>query len=67
MRRHADIRPVAAGRDEIDYDCFYSQEHHQGTSALSKPNFWVERLQLATGIADFHLPVDAALRIVDVG
>ena len=37
------------------------------TSALSKPNFWVERLQLATGIADFHLPVDAALRIVDVG
>ena len=39
----------------------------QGTpSALSQLDFRVERLEFTAGVADFHLPVDAALGGVGV-
>ncbi len=38
-----------------------------GTSALSQLDFRVERLEFTAGVADFHLPVDAALGGVGVG
>ena len=54
-----------------------SFEHHadrrrletnpRGPSALSQLDFRVEGLEFTAGVVDFHLPVDAALRGVDVG
>jgi hypothetical protein len=35
-------------------------------SALSNPDFRVEGLEFTAGVADSHLPVDSALRVVDV-
>jgi hypothetical protein len=35
-------------------------------SALSNPDFRVEGLEFTAGVADSHLPVDSALRAVDV-
>jgi hypothetical protein len=37
------------------------------TSALSQLNFGVDRFEFTAGIADLHLPIDAALGVVDVG
>src|SRR5713226_9382955 len=37
------------------------------TTALSQFNCRVNRLQFRSGVVDLHLPVDAALRGVDVG
>ncbi len=37
-----------------------------GTSALSNLDFGVHGLQLASGVVDFHLPVDAALSGIHV-
>src|SRR3954470_13886653 len=36
------------------------------SSALSHLDFGIDGLQFATGVFDFHLPVDAALGLVDV-
>ena len=36
------------------------------TSALSNLDFRVKGFQFATGVTDFHLPVDAALRVIDI-
>ena len=37
------------------------------SSALSQLDFRVNRLQFRSGVVDLHLPIDAALRGVDVG
>jgi hypothetical protein len=35
-------------------------------SAALQLNFGIDGLELAAGVIDFHLPIDAALRFVDV-
>ena len=35
-------------------------------SALSQLNFGIDRLEFASGIVNFHLPIDTALGTVDV-
>ncbi len=36
-------------------------------SALSALNFRVDGLEFISSVVDFHLPVDAALSVVDIG
>ena len=36
------------------------------TSALSQLDFGINGLQFASGVVDFHLPVDASLSLVDI-
>ena len=36
------------------------------TSASSRLNFRIDRLQLTACVVDFHLPIDASLRCVDI-
>lgn len=37
------------------------------TSALSQPNFGIDRLEFIAGVTDLHSPIDAALSLVDIG
>jgi hypothetical protein len=43
------------------------QQRLREPSGLSQLNFGVDRLELAAGVVDLHLPVDAALETVEVG
>ena len=43
-----------------------AREEKKATSALSKPDFRVKGFELTTGVADFHLPVNATLGVIDV-
>ena len=38
----------------------------KASSALSQLNFGIDRLEFASGIVNFHLPIDTALGTVDV-
>jgi hypothetical protein len=57
--------PNAEGWDSL-FNCLL-EELQAYTRALSPPNSRVSRGKFAAGVADLHLPVDAALGAVDVG
>ncbi len=53
--------------DEIEHVAARTRGGDWEASALSQLDFRVERLEFTAGVADFHLPVDAALGGVGVG
>ena len=44
----------------------HAQDWSGVTSAQSRLNFGIDRFEFTSGIIDFHLPIDAALSVVDV-
>ena len=47
--------------------CRFDDGRAKLASALSALNFRVDGLEFISSVVDFHLPVDAALSVVDIG